>query len=70
MLDLCHLMLHIRGALSPWKCFFFILQHRKLDLDQKKSDLACVIQDKLQLEERLQKSNELVKSLQTVSIYI
>ena len=49
---------------------FFILQHRKLDLDQTKSDLACVIQDKLQLEERLQKSNELVKSLQTERIYI
>ena len=43
------------------------LQHRKLDLDQMKGDLACVIQDKLALEERLQKNNEMLKALQAVS---
>ena len=45
----------------------FFLQHRKLDLDQMKGDLACVIQDKLALEERLQKNNEMLKALQAVS---
>ena len=45
----------------------FFLQHRKLDLDQMKGDLACVIQDKLSLEERLQKNNEMLKALQAVS---
>ena len=45
----------------------FFLQHRKLDLDQMKGDLACVIQDKLALEERLQKTNEMLKALQAVS---
>jgi len=38
---------------------------RKSDLDQAKADLACVIQDKLLLEERLQKNVECSKSLQT-----
>ena len=32
-----------------------------------KGDLACVIQDKLALEERLQKTNEMLKALQAVS---
>ena len=32
-----------------------------------KGDLACVIQDKLALEERLQKNNEMLKALQAVS---
>ena len=32
-----------------------------------KEDLACVIQDKLALEERLQKNNEMLKALQAVS---
>ena len=32
-----------------------------------KGDLACVIQDKLSLEERLQKNNEMLKALQAVS---
>ena len=37
-----------------------------MDLAQTKADLTCVIQDKHVLEERLQKSMDYAKALQTV----